>query len=754
MAARAPLRLSVTRGVLGLELYDRVELGPLSVQELALTLPNLTFPVDLSGGVAAFRNRRGKLARLEVSLELERLSRWVGPRVRAVTQGAAEVRVWGIEAGVGVGLSGPSSALVFDLLWAPVDTTVRFVVANARGAGFSGPVLAQVLRAIDSCVGGWVTRRGRVVTIEHAARAILREVLPLAGARVPEAKGARPCGLDVVGSRLEIAFDEAALPPALSDAACRALELAGLVTLADDALVEGRPDAARAAYMEALERAPRHPEISRIVAEIDLAHVGRSESALGLLVDAEAALHAGWVAAELLAAVGDREGARAALAEAIARESYGPVAARFGMRLAELADDARARMTALDEAVARAPAVAAVRWARIEARLHAADVLGAISDGEHLEAAARGARVRHAACRRLAAALMDAGYVRQAGQWFERALRYVGDDPFATAGLGRSMVAAGRAARAVALLERAIELGAATGESDPDAALDLALLLANEYRDLPAAIARTRTVTAASSRVVEARALEARWRAALGDIAGASLAHSRTREAIELSIQCDPTWANWLLEAARFERDVQRDLFAAERHLSIALRIAPHDEAVGRTFREVAAITARLRCRREGAPGPDAAGVDPGPMHPVFAAGALLTEATSTTDGANQRAAAASLSDGIDALEEDAAGGSLADEEEIVRLEGALRANPEDVEAAVRLGELLERLGRDLELFALVSARLEEASRAEREALLPLARSVLSRLETQARDAGRAGEVDLFVAFRRRLDEG
>ena len=58
---RVPLRLAVSRGALGLETYAPLELGPLSVERLDLALPNLKFPVDLSGGVKLFRHRRGRL---------------------------------------------------------------------------------------------------------------------------------------------------------------------------------------------------------------------------------------------------------------------------------------------------------------------------------------------------------------------------------------------------------------------------------------------------------------------------------------------------------------------------------------------------------------------------------------------------------------------------------------------------------------------------------------------------------------------
>ncbi|MEB2323383.1 MAG: hypothetical protein OZ921_12785, partial [Sorangiineae bacterium] len=77
---RVPLRLIVTRGALGLELYEPVELGPLSVRRLSLTLPGLAFPLDLSGGVRVFRHRRGELETLELALAPESRARGREPR--------------------------------------------------------------------------------------------------------------------------------------------------------------------------------------------------------------------------------------------------------------------------------------------------------------------------------------------------------------------------------------------------------------------------------------------------------------------------------------------------------------------------------------------------------------------------------------------------------------------------------------------------------------------------------------------------
>jgi tetratricopeptide (TPR) repeat protein len=384
-------------------------------------------------------------------------------------------------------------------------------------------------------------------------------------------------------------------------------------------------------------------------------------------------------------------------------------------------------LNTLDEAVARAPALEAARWARFDARLAVRDVEGALSDAQHVEAALQGSRCRHEACRRAAQSLLEAGFVRDAGKLYERALRYVPDDPFSTAGLARALVEAGRASRAFALLERAIELGERRGHADPGALLDLAKLLANEYRDLPQAIARAAEVPVSAEGAVEARALEARWRASVGDVSGATLAYGRLRDTVSLRVPGDPSWARWLLDAARFERQVQQDVAAAEQHLAVALRLAPHDHETQRAYREVAAIVAegqRAAARVSAPPRPEGVSGPPDP----FEASVLDESAEDSEDSSVEMLA-----------------------EEAERLEAALRGDPDSIETVVRLVEVLERLDRDQELLALLSARLEEASSAERERLVPSARGVLGRLARQAKEAGRTDEAEIYDAMLRRL---
>jgi tetratricopeptide (TPR) repeat protein len=599
--ARVPLRLAVTRGALGLELYEGVQLGPLEVKQLVLTLPGLKFPLDLSGGVPVFRNRRGDLERLVLGVSLDALARWsrshlneiVGPLVRPPA-------FWCAPPVLSMGLTGSGAALAFDLLWAPLDQTARFVISNARASNLEAPALSQALRAVDSLFGRWARRTGRVLEFEQVALRVARSLLPAIGARAPATARVRFGVLAAHGDALEAELDSSFGPPGLSKEAVQALELAGLAREGDEALLSGDLSLARRAYLSALEQAPRHPHLSRLIAEIDVIAGHRTEAALALLGEAEPVVRGGLAAVELLALTGDRKSAREAARHMVQIEPYGPLSAYVWARSADLEDSVKERMLALDQAVARAPAVSAVRWKRFAARLEQRDVKGALGDAEHLEAGAVGALERHAVCRRAADEFLHAGLVRDAGKLFERALRYVPADAAATAGLGRAFAQLGRNDRAMALLERAISLSERHGAPEPRALLDLAELLAGAAGDLPQAIARVRQVPASSECALRARGLEARWRAALGDIVGASQAFARVREALELASEHAPEGAAWLLEAARFERDVNDDVMAAERHLAQALRLAPDDGAVADAYRTAArALADLLRARRE-----------------------------------------------------------------------------------------------------------------------------------------------------------
>jgi tetratricopeptide (TPR) repeat protein len=587
---RVPLRLTVTRGALGMELYEPIEIGPLSVERLSLTFAGLRFPVDLSGGVPRFRSRRGELQEVVLRVRLPDLARFASKRVGEPFGPLVKpLAVWGISGGVGVGLVAEKSALAFDLLWAADAGSARFVVSRARGLGLEAPALSVALRVCDAVIDGFGRRSGRVVTISDVGGRIGRALLPAVGARAPTSAAVSFGEIFLELDELLVALDATFPPAAASHDATRALELSRLTREADDALAESRVDEARGKLLEALEQAPRHPEIVRCLCELDVAVPGRAEAALGLLVEALPATAAGSIGAQLLLASGDQTSAITALERAAADETFAPLGALLLERAAEIDGGAQV-LHYLDRAVATAPTLARVHQSRLDARLARGDVQGALGDAEHLEAMATGATARHAVCSRAAVSLLRAGFVKEAGRVFERALRYMPDDARATAGLGRALLAAGLTTRAISLFERAITLSERRGPLDGQALLQLAQLLAEQLHDLPQAIARARQVPAGAPEAEAARHLEGIYRSRIGDRVGASLAFARLREIIELNGSSSPATLGRLRDAARFELGERDDVTLAERHLALALRLSPNDQEIAAEYRRAAAL--------------------------------------------------------------------------------------------------------------------------------------------------------------------
>jgi cellulose synthase operon protein C len=359
--------------------------------------------------------------------------------------------------------------------------------------------------------------------------------------------------------------------------------------------------------------------------------------------------------------------------------------------------------------VAPSPSLEAPRWARFTLRLELADLKGAMADAEHLEAATRGAHRRHEVWRRAADEFLARGHHAKSITLFERSLRYAPDSPSAVSGLARSLLAAGRSGRALDLMARAVELAERKGTPSFDSVMALARALAESAGDLPHAIARLRSIPAGERESLDARGLEGRYRAMLGDLAGASMAFAHMRDAIELAREIDSDRAAaWLVEAARFERGIKHDALAAQRHLAVALQLLPRDGKILSAFREVAATASSAGHELAlGAPAPASLpAASPYPVH---------------------------------------------DEELAQTLTDRLRGDPANHAIALELADVLARLGRHLELFALLSARLEDATDDVRPDLLPRQREVLERLVEQAHLEKRADEERIYSEALARL---
>src|SRR5690606_18565132 len=161
------------------------------------------------------------------------------------------------------------------------------------------------------------------------AQSVVRELLPGLGFRLPNTQGLCCSALELRAEHLTVTMDRTlphwAAPPEVAGA----MEFARTALAGDAALTAGSVDAARRAYIVALESAPRHSELSQIVASIDAQYEERAESALGLLVESLPAVEFGLVGARLLAKTGDFDGARLAVAKLAALERFAPLAAGY-----------------------------------------------------------------------------------------------------------------------------------------------------------------------------------------------------------------------------------------------------------------------------------------------------------------------------------------------------------------------------------------------------------------------------------------
>lgn len=751
---RPKLRLSLSRGGLAVELDAPAGLGGLLVTELSALLSGVKFPVDLSGGVSRFRHRRGELTRLSLEASAEGLRAMLAPRLRGLLgPQTPSLSIAPIEGGAMIGICAPNRAVAFDVLVAPMDEDVRLLPVRARGIGLDEPAYVVALRALGAIVrpvrrahpGGRdaVELVGGAVVLRQVARRVVCALMPEAGARAPSTRGVRWGTLRCTSASFDMTAQADAPPPELSPNMLRALELAELSAAADTFAANGKLDDARSELMSALERAPRHPELSMRVAAIDLSVGGRVEAALSTLVDAMGAVDAGVVGGELLASISDDDGACVAFSRSAATEPYGALAALSFLRAAELAADLDQRIWLVDEAVVRAPALAEPRWARLALRLQLADRRGAAADAEHLEAAAIGAAAKHHVCRRLGEVFLAAGHPAEASKAFERGLRYAPDSVEGIAGLARALLELDHPRRAVDLFARAVMLTERKGERNFRLELELAKGLAHTAFDLPAAVARARQVPAGVDASYEARLLEARWRAALDDLAGTAVALSRLHDAVDLLGSSAPPelvdeLVPLLAEAARIHEEQRLDLAAARQFHGLLVRLRPRDRRAAAELRRLAdAVGPEPGAHVEAAEDPEA---QIGTEVPA-AIPSLEVEPDVPEVPFDVAPLDVDLGDEVSAPLESS---GIADEILADQLTEKLRADPTDRATATRLSDVLGRLERDLELLALLTAQLEGADDELRSIFEPRRRAVLERLAERARADGRQVEAELY----------
>ncbi len=357
----------------------------------------------------------------------------------------------------------------------------------------------------------------------------------------------------------------------------------------------------------------------------------------------------------------------------------------------------------LARAVALAPGSTSLRWQNFKLLLRTSRLDEARAEAEQLETLTRGPNARASLWRTVAAAFRAEGHIAAARQLLERALRYRPDDPNTLLDVGAALLDQGDA-RALPLLRRASELE--TQDRDITARIELlfARAMASLANDVPAALSRLREAPSGTPQEPELRLWEARFRHQLGDPQGATVSYAAMRDVLLTRATAAPREsADWLLEAARFERDVRGDLYAARQHLLVGARVSKDDPAIARLLHEVSAGVA-LASR------------EPAPEEPP----AIATKAIAPP------------------LDEDAAAAR------VEQLTDQLRADPTREDVVTELAGLLRALGRSHDLLAVLLARVEDAPAAKRDAVVRGTCALLEELELEARNAARDGDATLF----------
>lgn len=560
-----PLRLSVARGGLGLELTAPVLVGPLLVDELEVELPGLKYPLDLSKGVKQFRNRRSLLRHASLRIDTSRLSHaWAGElveiwgpdvrvRLRPVYDASSpEASTLGGEArnndasvgvpSLAVTVHCRKKALTFDLVVLS-GVSPRIAIDGARAVGCDEPPLLLAMQTLDAGLGAAargasgagvsLSRAGRAIQMGGLAEAVALLVLPGLGCRLPQVDDQVITRVEHDAGEIRLVLGRRGEP---FSAGRRALWVAGTADFllsADEALGHGDLASAREMCLDALERAPGHPEALLLLSELDLAAGDRGEAALSFLQELDGLKGARFstlssarhklALCRALLATGRQETVRETRLRALADEGDAVVQALLGLELAEAEEELGGKRRHMDAAVARAPFLKELRWARFEVALRMADFRTATADAEQLEAAETASQERAAVCHKVGMSFRDFARNEDALKWLRRALRLGPDDPQVMLRLAQCLIDRGEAIRAAELLQSSVrrmveERGASeenpeqvemVRETLSEARLILGKLLLSEEGDVQSALihlsaVETRSRVGADARLVEA----------------------------------------------------------------------------------------------------------------------------------------------------------------------------------------------------------------------------------------------------------
>jgi len=744
------LQLAIGRDGVGLELSSPIDLGPATLLHARSRMIGVGFPLDVSGGVERFRHRRTTLETIGVALEHGKTERWLSSITEGLLAGGpCEARIgWVAPPDVGIGesqsereekliwssgnvrieLAHEEKIVACDLALAPAPVGISAIAHRVRGVSLNRPatqivgaLLARLARALEG------EARGLRIELADPMKAAVMQAFVTRGARIPSRDELVMVRASPEVERFTMELRRGDTPAAPSSIFIALDELDRLIGDGDVALVAGDHERARDIYMRALERAPRQRAVLTRLAELDGHYPERAEAALSWLRDAQkgrtrraldgndlgrALLFA--ALSEHVGAMGRARGAWERAGDEAWNRGEPRLAARAYSRAAAACRDGDPQLASLlDRALAADPGEVSARWRRAELHIRDNDDVRALEDVEHLEARAKGREARRRTLMRAAQLWNDAGRPDRAIPAWERALRHVPNDRAVVAGLGNALLASGETSRGIGLLAHATTLPGEPGGRSP-IMLALARALAERVGDLPSAIARTREVSDDDAHAAYARALEGACRLQLGDLVGAERAYASAADLVERrGVPSDDTRAvkELLVGAAKVARGEGRN--------AIAMRLAMTALAIAATDSDVQALVRSLGRSAE----------------PVFAFEEPKTDpgiVTGSPIGVSFEP------------EEEGDEDSARDHERAEALLARVKGDPNDDAAVDELVDVLGRLGRDAELFALLSARWEDATPEERVAMIPRQRAVLERLAGAADTAGRSIEAQLY----------
>ncbi|MBI5496428.1 MAG: hypothetical protein HY904_15505 [Deltaproteobacteria bacterium] len=485
------------------------------VEELALQVPNVTFPVDMAGGSERFQHRRLVTRHVELRISLGALRAFL-----PATLGGAEVEQATLSASHGelrleaeVRAGGAQDVLLLHVapLAAP-PTDLELVVTRARRVG-DAP--GSALAAVGDLLARAGTDDSPLVRRVDVVRRAVNLLLVSHGWKVPDHSALREIAVRVEedGLRITCSADplpQSAAPPEAAEGLARA---AAANPLLWDGIRHGLPARAR------LDRAVGHPLALSLLAE-------------ALREDPSA-----------------REEAAAAMDEALARNPQDPDVTLAWARLRGGSAEDWQRVVAAAR-VASDPALvhaAALSWARA---LRGADAGAALSA---LEVAGEARPTSARVAMEMAQVALAAGRFADAVAAARRALDLplpAADEAAASLVLGRARMELGDLPGARRALLRAVRHG------ETSTALEaLARLHGAEGRHAEAVRHALRAAELAPPGVERARALALAAESTggpLGDVAGASPLWQRA-----LSEHDDPAWRAAAAEAAWALRDVE-----------------------------------------------------------------------------------------------------------------------------------------------------------------------------------------------------